>query len=255
MKLIPLRFQPDKDHIDITVISDLHCGASSFNQRKALKHRDFILAEPDRYCIDLGDTFDNTLKSSIGNVYENTLTPSEQRSWVKEYYRPMNDRLLAVCESNHSERSVRDSDFSPQEWLSDITGSAFIRYQAVLAVTVGDSAKGQTYLLHLWHGSTAAQTDGGLLNALLRLPVRVQGCHAYLSGHAHRWVHHTSTCFIPDARHRKVKHFEQHVICNGSFLDYDATYAEAKGYQVPTSGMANLRLYRDEFQIDVERLV
>jgi hypothetical protein len=253
----PIRFsfQPQEaDYIELVGVADLHFGHAQHQHYKAMKHRDYIAASPDRYAIDLGDPIENALKDSPGSIYDQRMRPRDQREYAYDWYEPISDRLLGICASNHGERSVRTADFSPEEWLADKFNVQYIRFQAVLAITVGDSRKGNQYLIHVQHGGGGAQTVGGIILKMQKTSIKTQGCHAYLRAHNHQWVHHPQTTFWPDARHGKIRKIVQHLVCSGAHLDYDESYAEGKDYPLPTEGQVSLKLYRDRPCVEVTRL-
>jgi hypothetical protein len=254
----PIRFsfQPEEaDFVELVGIADLHFGHAQHETYKAMKHRDYIAASPDRYCIDLGDPMENTLKSSVGNVYEQTMRPRDQRDYAYDWYEHIGGKLLGVCAANHGERSMREVDFSPEEWLADKFGAEYIHYQAVLAITVGDSRKGNQYLVHVHHGAGGAMTPGGIILKMQKSVLKMQGCHAYLRGHNHSWVHHVQTAFIPDPRHGKIREMSQHLINSGGFLGYDESYSDAKDYPLPTPGQVSLKMYLNEPRMEVTQLI
>jgi hypothetical protein len=257
MKLLPFQFIPeDSPYIEVVGIADLHAGAGTFNEKKALKHRAYVLETPDRKVIDIGDSSENALRDSPGSaVYEQISPPRRQREWVKEYYRPMRGRVLGVCASNHGDRSQRAADISPDELLAEFLDANYIRWEAVLSITVGDSRRGQQYNIFVRHSVGNCTTPASIINALQRKSMRNQGCDVYWTAHAHQFVHHPQVVTIPDPRHKKIKSLTQHLCCSDSFMEYDDSYAEQFNYGRPTPGQVSLRLYRDRHHVEVAQLV
>ena len=101
MRLHSVRLDPTSDRIEIVPTADLHAGASTFDEKRAIAHRDYILSDPDRYTWSLADDHENATKTSVGaGVYEQTMSPSQQRVWLAEYYRPLAEagKLLGIME-------------------------------------------------------------------------------------------------------------------------------------------------------------
>lgn len=256
MRLISRVFQPEGDCIELVSISDLHYGSSNFLPKKAEKHRDYILADPDRVVVDMGDSTENALRSSPGSsVFRQTCPPSEQREWVREYYRPMADRVLGVVAGNHGDRGEKDADFIPDEMLSSFLDVPLVRWEAVIVLTVGDSRHGQQYTIYVRHAISQSSKPAQIMNAMFNKSRFVQGCDAYLFAHNHMFLATTLPFQIVDARHKKVRVREQ-VFCMGdSFMSYDESYAEQYGYPLPSPGQVSLKLYKDVHRIDVQRLL
>ena len=244
--------------MEVVAGGDLHIGHPCFSPKKAAAHQSYILSAPDRVTIDLGDPIENSLRDSVGaGVYEQTMRPRDQRREAKRYYWDIAEqgKLLGICESNHPERSVKAADDSPTEYLCEVLRTEFIRYQGVLAITVGNSAKGYTYLLHVRHFAGNASTPEGILRQLRLKSMPVQGCDMHMAGHCHYYTHEAVPIRVPDARHGKVREIEKHYATCSSFMDWDASYAEMKDYAPPLFGMLSIRLYRDHREVEVKRLV
>ncbi len=258
MRLIPVHLNPSGDFAEIIAGGDLHIGHRCHDKRRADAHRDYILASPDRYAIDLGDPIENNLKESPGSgIFEQVIPPREQKLAAKTYYQDIakEGKLLGMCESNHAERSVKTADFSPTEYLCEVLHTQFIKYQAIFAITVGNSARGATYLIHVRHFAGGAATPEGVLRQLRLKSQKVHGCDVHLSAHCHMWTHGVQPHFECDARHSKIRRVETHYVTIGAFVLYDSSYAEGKDYDLPAFGMASLKLYRDTHRVEVQRLL
>ncbi len=226
-------------------------------KREAEAHKAYILADPDRYTVDLGDPVENNLKDSPGNgIFEQTISPRDQRIAAKEYYWQIaqEGKLLGICESNHPERSTKTADFSPTEYLAEVLRTEFIKYQAVFAITVGNSASGQTYLIHARHFAGGASTTEGVQRQLRLKSAKVQGADVHLAAHCHMYTYGVEPVYQCDKRGR-LKKIEKHYATCSSFIGYDKSYAEGKDYSLPPFGMVGVKLYRDHHQVEVKRLV
>lgn len=254
MRLIQRRFAPEGDYIEIVGAGDLHWGNACFLAKPVAAHRKYVMGSPDRYTIDLGDPVENSLRDSVGaGVYEQTLRPRDQLKEVREYYEGV--PLLGICESNHPDRSVKCADFSPTEYLCDTLRVPYIRYDGILAVTVGNSAKGFTYLLHVRHFVGGAATPEGISRQLRLKSQYVQGCDVHLAAHCHWWTQTVEPVYYPDVRHGKVRMGEKFYSTCSSFLGHSGSYGEGKAYALPAFGMVSIKLYQSERKVEVGRLV
>lgn len=248
MRLHTIRLEPqEQEYVDLITTADLHVGSPQFDDHQALKHRKYIEAHPDRYTWSLADDFENATRRSVGaGVYEQTLRPKAQREYLREWYRDMADagKVLGIHESNHSIRSVDDSDFSPQEWLADKLGVEWLGGQAVLKIQVGK----QAYLIHSMHGAAGGTTPSAIFLSLNRTRQIVQGCDAYVHGHVHQTVHTTVNCYLPGTT--RLTERPQWMGTAGSFMRYGG-YAEAKGLQVPYSHQWCFRMHKQTHTLQV----
>lgn len=257
MRLIKVSLQPASDCIEVVAGGDLHIGHPCYMKREAEAHKAYILADPDRYTVDLGDPVENCLKDSPGNgIFEQTISPRDQRLQAKAYYKDIADegRLLGICESNHPERSTKTADFSPTEYLAEVLRTEFIRYQAVFAITVGNSASGQTYLIHVRHFAGGASTPEGVQRQLRLKSAKVQGADVHLAAHCHMYTYGVEPVYQCDKRGRLKKIEKQYATCS-SFIGYDESYAEGKDYSLPPFGMVSIKLYQNRHEARLTRLV
>lgn len=256
MRLIPYQFQPEGEFLELVEVGDLHYGSSTFLPKKAERHRQYILDSPDRKVIDLGDSIENALKTSPGaSVYHQTCAPREQRKWIQEYYRPMRDRVLGIVASNHPDRSDKEADINPDEFLVAFLDCPWIRWEAILSITVGDSRRGQNYTIYVRHAISNSSKPHIVLGAMINQSRAVQGCDVYAYGHNHMFLTTTLPMQIPDPRHGKVKVKDQLFIMGDSFMERDASYAEQHNYPLANEGQFALRLYKNRHEIGVKRLL
>jgi hypothetical protein len=259
VKLIPFTFHPEGDWIELVGISDLHYGAKTFLPKKAQAHRQYILDHPDRKVVDMGDREENALPDSPGRShFDQTCSPSEQREWVREYYRPMKDRVIAVVASNHPGRSERKVDWSSDETFMaflDLPKQNYVRWERVLSVTVGDSRCGQNYTILVRHYVSNSANPGTIFRSMFNKARACQGCDVYWFAHCHQYLYEPLPTSVPDSRHRKMREIEQHFLMADSFMAFEGSYAEESNWTPPTPGQVSLVLHKSEHKIEVKRLL
>jgi hypothetical protein len=253
MKLLPFRFEPEGEYVEIVVAGDLHIGSPQFNSKKAKAHRKYCLDSPDRYLVDVGDGCENALKDSPGGPYEQTDRPQSQVDIAEKYYKGL--PLLAIAESNHAERSVRAADYSYTRYLCKVLGCEYVRYIGALAVTVGNSAKGHTYMVAFRHFAGNASTPEGIQRQLRAKSQFLHGFDVHCAGHSHCYTKGSTINYLPDPRHNKMKQIETYYSTCSSFMDWDESYGEGRSYDPPVFGMVSIKLYRDKRKVEVDRLV
>ena len=78
----------ENNDIKIYPISDVHLGAAEHLTAEWDNFCKRILEEPNSYIILGGDLLNNSLKSSVANIYEETMRPREQKRMMAEMLRP-----------------------------------------------------------------------------------------------------------------------------------------------------------------------
>ena len=152
----------DQESIRIGPLSDIHLGSPQFSERAFTQFLDQVEGDPDFYLVLNGDYIENITRSSIGELWEQRMTPSEQIREVAARLMRVKDRILCVTEGNHELRSRKETSFEPARMLMEKMGLAEELYQpegAVVVVRLGYCSRENrktpmVYTLYVTHGST-----------------------------------------------------------------------------------------------------
>ena len=185
---------------DITIvpIADVHLGAEGCMQQEFIEFVKTIAETPNMYVILGGDLIENATKSSVSNVYRQTMSPMEQKKMMTKILEPIASKVLAVVGGNHERRSSRECD---QDITYDIAAKLNIedRYRESIAFVkiqlgLDANSKGNrpatvqrpTYVLTVTHGSGGGVLSGGVLNRNERFGLVVDGTDALIVAHSHK---------------------------------------------------------------------
>lgn len=216
-----------------------------------------ILEDPDAYVILLGDLCNNGIRSSVSNVYEETLRPREQKRIITEMLEPMRDKILCAVPGNHERRSSREVD-------DDITYDIMCKLDledlyreniAFLKIQFGDT-KGcgldnPTYVLAATHGSGGGILTGSTVNRAERFAFCIDGLDVLIQGHAHKPFVTQPGKIKVDAHNNKVSIKPFKVICATSWLSYGG-YAAMKNLIPSSNAPQILKLSGSHKEMKVE---
>lgn len=186
--------------INIYPLGDVHIGSKECDVSLFKEWLEMVKQDPFGYVVIIGDVMNMGLKNSRSNVYEETLSPMEQKELCYELLNPIADKILAGCSGNHEYRMVREVGTNP---LYDVFCRMRIedRYRenvCFIKVTVGKQGKNpNTYGLVATHGSS--KRKDALWN------YTVDGCDCFISGHTHNASHIPDGKIRMDLTHNKVK--------------------------------------------------
>lgn len=220
------RHFPENRDISIIPIADVHLGAAEHMEAAWREFRDGILRDPDAYIILGGDLINNATRSSVSNIFEETMRPREQKKRMAEMLEPLRDRILCAVPGNHEGRSGRDADDDPvydilcKLDLEDLyrENIAFLKIQ--IGNVAGDGKRNPTYVLTAVHGSGGGILTGGAVNRAERFAYALDGCDVFIQGHSHKaFVSHPGKIKI-DAFNNKVSLKPFHVVNASSWLEY-----------------------------------
>lgn len=254
--LITHRF-PERPNIVIYPIADVHLGAAEHNAEAWAAFCKHIEQEENAYIVLVGDLINNATRSSVSNIFEETLRPREQKKVMVKMLEPLRGKCLAAVSGNHERRSgAKDADDDPTyDILCKLDlehiyreNMAFVRLQ--FGDQGIDGLRNPTYILCLTHGSGGGVLTGGVVNKAERFGYVLDGADVLILGHSHKpFVTQPSKISI-DARNNKVSLKPFRVVSCTSWLNYGG-YAAAK--MLPPASIAPqvLRLYGKEKKIEV----
>ena len=119
------------ESVEIVPIADCHCGNKHFLDHILKQTIDYVLEEPDdpkmaRICLLNGDLTESVTRHSIGNIFEQTMTPSVQVATMINYLKPLTEtsekypqgKILSYCAGNHDGGRYKDTGISAAESIA-----------------------------------------------------------------------------------------------------------------------------------------
>lgn len=188
------------DHLNIYPLGDVHIGSKEFDLELFKQWIETVKADPYGAVVIIGDMMNMGLRNSKSNVYEETLSPLQQKELCYELLNPIADKIIAGCSGNHEYRAVKEVGANP---LYDVFCRMRIedRYRenaCFIKLTVGRyMLNPNVYGLVLTHGSSKNKDE--------KWTYSVDGCDCFISGHTHLGTHQPMGKIKMDLAHNKVK--------------------------------------------------
>ena len=223
MKMIEVKLPEYFDEVEVYALSDLHVGCQEFNETMFHNFVRHILEKPNRYIITNGDLMNNALKSSISNVYNETMSPSQQKRWLKDHLNPIKDRIMVMVGGNHEERSSKESDVDLTMDIAEYLGVPYSKNEAYLQIQLGKNTKGNRkplcYGVYAVHGCGGGGRPGSALNRIENLSMNIFA-NVYIMGHVHKKMSYKAIYRQPDPQNKTIKEIEQLFIISGAWCNY-----------------------------------
>lgn len=191
---------PTFDHLNVYPLGDVHIGAKECNLNLLRNWVDMVKNDPNGAVVIIGDIMNMGLRNSKSNVYEEALSPMEQKELCFELLNPIADKIIAGCSGNHEYRAVREVGANP---LYDVFCRMRIedRYRenvCFLKITVGKKGRNNNV-----YGGVL--THGKSKNKDLDWTYSVDGADFFISGHTHLGTHQPCGKIRMDLTHNTVK--------------------------------------------------
>lgn len=213
-KMIKVRYEY-ADHLNLYPIGDGHIGSQEFNEKLFRAWVQMVESDPNGAVAIVGDMMDMGLKNSKTNIYEQKLTPMEQKEFCYELLKPIKGQIIGGCPGNHEGRAVREVGTNP---LYDVFCRLGIedRYRengCFIKLQVGMNGRNpNVYGVVLTHGKSRNKDD--LWNRT------VDGCDCFISGHTHEADHKPRGKIKMDLIHDTVKVVGYQQVVVQPFLNY-----------------------------------
>lgn len=217
----------DKTKLNVYPLGDVHIGSKEFDLGLFKQWLEVVSNDPNGAVVIIGDIMNMGLRNSKSNVYEETLSPMQQKDLCYELLNPIADKILAGCSGNHEYRAVKEVGMNP---LYDVFCRMRIeeRYRenaCFIKLNVGrQRCNPNSYGVVLTHGSSKNKDE--------RWTYSVDGCDVFISGHTHEATHKPLGKIRMDFKHNTVKTVGYHHIVVTPFQAYG-------GYSVRGKYMPN----------------
>lgn len=230
---------PDRKDITIIPISDVHLGARECMEREFMAFIDSVAANPNVYLILGGDLINNATRSSVSNIFEETMRPAEQKKQMAKMLAPVADKILCAVSGNHERRSGKDADDDPVYDIMcklDIEDRyreniAFVKIQFGERRMAGDDRP--SYVLAVTHGNGGGMMTSGAVLRGERFAYTMDGVDALIFGHTHKPFTSVPGKIVVDSRNNIVSVKPFKVINMTSWME-TSSYALQK-MLLPTS--------------------
>lgn len=213
------------DGITIYPVGDVHLGAIEHCGVAWNTFCDMIRKDKSKKIILVGDLMNNATRSSVSNVFEETLRPREQKKRMVEYLEPIRDHILCAVSGNHERRSGKDADNDPMyDIMTKLDLEDYYRQNAAfLKVSCGKYPHGDyraTYTFLVTHGAGGGIYTGAAVNRNERFGNIVEGLDCLIVGHTHKGTVSRPSKIVIDAQNNKVSMKHYTVVSSVSWLNY-----------------------------------
>lgn len=238
--MVPIeRSFPGREDIVVYPVFDLHLGAAECMEAEWALFRKRVLEQENAYVVIGGDMLNNGIKSSVTNVYAETMRPREQKKVLTEHLGPLRDRIICMTGGNHERRTAREADQNPlydvacKLDLEDLYRESGCFVVLRFGRKEADGLKNPTYRIAVFHGAGGGMYIGSGANRGERFGAVIDGLDALITGHTHKPMTFPVCKLVFDAANRRVTQKQFRVVVATSWLNY-GDYAMQK-MMVPTA--------------------
>lgn len=193
MKTIKIDLPQEFMAIELHIFADEHIGDPQSDSERLMRRIEYVKDTPNAFCILNGDIIDNATKTSLGDVYTNTLHPMEQLQRAVELFGPIKDKIFAITHGNHENRTYRKEGINISHLLANQLGiedrytptsaMMFVRFGKP-ARNHGDHNRKMCYTIYVLHGSGGGRKEGAKAIRLADM-ASIVDTDIYIHSHTH----------------------------------------------------------------------
>ena len=241
MKTIRINLERECDVKYIVPISDLHLGDANCNINDLKDDLESYSGNKDALFILNGDLMNNATKTSVSDVYSQTMSPMEQLELLINLFEPIKDRIIAIVGGNHERRTYREDGIDLSKILARQLGleDRYTEDGAIIFLRMGELNKKETngsgenrqvcYTIYVTHGSGGGRTAGSKINALEQL-CGIIDADIYIHSHSHLPASFKQNYFRTDVRNSSVQEVTKLFVNTNAYLNYGG-YGEIAKYK------------------------
>ena len=210
MKVIKKELSSELKYVNVYPIADIHIGSKHFQRNILEMHLNAIKKDPNGVLILNGDLVNNSIKTSIGDIYEETMNPEQQIDLLVELFMPLKDKIIGVVSGNHEARTYRITGINILknfcyrlgiiDLYSDIAHATFLSF--------GKSREREnvknTYVIYNSHGRGGGKMIGSKANRVHNLAGILPNADLYIHSHTHAPITFKDSYVSCDTRNKGI---------------------------------------------------
>lgn len=252
------------ESVEIVPIADVHIGNELADIGTLQRTIDYILEEPDdpkcaRICLLNGDLTESVTRNSrVGDVFDQTMTPSVQVATMIKYLRPLAEtskkypmgKILSYCAGNHDEGRYKDTGISAAESIACALGleDRFSKDGCYSFIQLGKQNNGGGVVvgtLYNTHLSGGGSTIGGKANRVLKAGLHGGILANVICGsHLHEPLTFKEDVIVPDTHRYKLNQKTITYVITNAFLRFGG-YSQRGGMKPSTIAVPKIYFIQD----------
>lgn len=261
MKAIKNDLPSELESIEIIPFFDVHIGSPKCNYKLLKKWIDYVKENKNVYAIVGGDLINNSTKASVGDVYEEPLSPMMQIQTAVRLFEPIKDKILGVCSGNHENRSYKTDGIDLMHFFcaeldlldkyDTVSCLLFIRFGNQRQGHKSHGGRKQYYSLYFSHGiGQGGRLIGSKMNGLERRG-QIIDADVVVTGHVHAPATFKNVSYKINWQNSSITKFEQTFVSVPSFLEYE-NYAESVALRPSSNAMTIICLYGSDKIVQIK---
>lgn len=230
MKCVKATYPVEWESVNLYTLADLHIGDPHCNRSAIDEQIKRIQDDPHGLCVLNGDLMNTALKTSVSDVYGESLKPIDQIIEVVTLLKPIKDKIIGVTIGNHEARVYRndgidiirlvcreldiEDKYAPEGVL------IFLRFGfSRNSAKHKDGNPRRLFTIYVTHGSGGGRKEGAKALRLADLATIVDA-DIYIRSHVHMPMSFRETYFRTNTGQSSVMPVDRLFVNTAATLEY-----------------------------------
>lgn len=236
-------------------LADIHLGSEDADVEAFTRLIDDIADDPFAFVVLAGDMIDNGVKSSVTNVYRQTMRPADQKRAMAQMLEPIRDKIICILPGNHCYRSAKDTDDCPAYDIASKLDleDVYRENMAFIRIRLGKDTAHQRpyrYFIGVVHGAGGGAQAGSSVNKTDAFMQSIEGLDVLITAHSHKPYALRGSKLECDYGRNIMRQRPTLEMCAGSWLNYAGYPVRKMLRPVAMPGANKLLLYGDRFRFE-----
>lgn len=236
MKVIKIDLPQTLKNIELIPLADLHIGDKHCDMDTIREKINYIKNNENVYCLLNGDLMNNSTKQSVGDVYGEKLTPTEQVLMLRDLFAPIKHKILVVTTGNHEARTWKwdgidltkllCSELDLEDRYANESAFIFLRFGKQSSHKLNAPVQ---YMIFVTHGSGGGRKEGAKAIRLADM-ASIVDADIYIHSHTHLPMIMKQSFYRTELRTSNVNIVPKLFVNTAAMLNYGG-YGEAAEFK------------------------
>jgi predicted phosphodiesterase len=230
-------------------LGDFHIGSANFNESDFERLINIIETDEHAVVVLNGDIINNATKTSVSDIYRETMSPEQSIEVAVEYLERIKDKIIGVTTGNHEERTYRLTGLDPTKHICYRLGidELYDPVSNVIFLSFGKNRGRQnvynTFVLYQTHGRGGGRTIGSKANNVARL-ANIIHADVYIHSHTHVPITFKQNYFMTNASNKGMKQVKRLFVNTNAYEGFGG-YGERASYTPTNNDFILVKLSAD----------
>ena len=204
--------------------------------KRIMEYLDFLRNTPNAYAILNGDLMNTAIRTSLSDVYSETISPMEQLKQCVKLFDGLQEKVLCINPGNHELRVWKNDGLDVTQMMATQLGigDRYSPESSLLFVSCGQWSSHRhnervTYSIFAQHGDGGGRTEGSKVNRLVQLSA-ICDADIYIHSHTHMPAVIKTQYYRVHAGNKSVRLVDKLFVNTGATLEYGG-YGELKSFK------------------------